>query len=145
MAVHFRDINGENLDQCVDLKVRDDQPFVAPNVYSMAQAGVEPGWVTKAIHSDENMVGFAMYTIDEKLSELYLCRFMIDRDHQGKGFGLAALELLKEVAVATPGVSRMRLSTSPENQNGIRIYERFGFVDTGEMEDGEEVFVLELS
>jgi diamine N-acetyltransferase len=145
MAVHFRDINGENLDQCVDLKVRDDQPFVAPNVYSMAQAGVEPGWVTKAIHSDETMVGFAMYTIDEKLSELYLCRFMIDRDHQGKGFGLAALELLKEVAVATPGVSRMRLSTSPENQNGIRIYERFGFVDTGEMEDGEEVFVLELT
>lgn len=145
MAVHFRDIDGENLDQCVDLKVRGDQPFVAPNVYSIAQAGVEPGWVTKAIHSDETMVGFAMYTIDEKLSELYLCRFMIDRDHQGKGYGLAALGLLKEIALAAPGVTRMRLSTSPENHNGIRIYERFGFVDTGEIEDGEEVFVLELS
>lgn len=145
MAVHFRDISGENLDQCVDLRVRDDQPFVASNVYSIAQAGVEPGWVIKAIHSDETMVGFAMYTIDEKISELYLCRFMIDRSHQGKGYGRAALELLKEVALAAPGVSRMRLSTSPENHNGIRIYERFGFVDTGGMEDGEEVFVLELS
>jgi len=145
MAVHFRDIDGRNLDQCVGLKVRDDQPFVAPNVYSIAQAGVEPGWVTRAIHSGETMVGFAMYTIDEKLSELYLCRFMIDRDHQGKGYGRAALELLKEIALAAPGVSRMRLSTSPENSNGIRIYERFGFVDTGEIEDGEEVFVLELS
>ncbi|MFO7627393.1 MAG: GNAT family N-acetyltransferase [Candidatus Fermentibacteraceae bacterium] len=145
MAVFFRDINGENLDQCVDLRVRDDQPFVAPNVYSIAQAGVEPGWVIKAIHSDETMVGFAMYTIDEKLSELYLCRFMIDKSHQGKGCGRAALELLKAIAVAAPGVSRMRLSTSPENRNGIRIYEKFGFVDTGEMEDGEEVFVLELS
>jgi diamine N-acetyltransferase len=145
MAVHFRDINGVNLDQCVALKVRDDQPFVAPNVYSIAQAGVEPGWVTKAIHSDGTMVGFAMYTIDEKLSELYLCRFMIDKNHQGKGYGLAALELLKEIALAEPGVTRMRLSTSPDNHNGIRMYERFGFVDTGEIEDGEEVFVLELS
>lgn len=144
MGCFFRDIDGTNLDRCVGLRVRDDQPFVAPNVYSIAQAGVEPGWVIKAIHSDETMVGFAMYTIDEKLSELYLCRFMIDKDHQGKGYGRAALELLKAVAAATPGVSRMRLSTSPENHNGIRIYERFGFVDTGEIEDGEAVFVLKL-
>lgn len=145
MAVSFRDIDGENLDRCVELRVREDQPFVAPNVYSIAQAGVEPGWVTKAIHSDGTMVGFAMYTIDEKLSELYLCRFMIDRDHQGKGYGREALALLRSIAEGTPGVTRMRLSTSPENLRGIRIYERFGFVDTGEMEDGEEVFVLELS
>lgn len=144
MTVSFRDIDGGNLDRCVELRVREDQPFVAPNVYSIAQAGVEPGWVTKAIHSDGTMVGFAMYTIDEKLSELYLCRFMIDRDHQGKGYGLAALELLRSIAAGTPGVTRMRLSTSPENHNGIRIYERFGFVDTGEIEDGEKVFVLEL-
>lgn len=145
MAVSFRDIDGENLDCCIELRVREDQPFVAPNVYSIAQAGVEPGWVTKAIHSDGTMVGFAMYTIDEKLSELYLCRFMIDRDHQGKGYGREALALLRSVAEGTPGVTRMRLSTSPENLRGIRIYERFGFVDTGEMEDGEEVFVLELN
>ncbi len=144
MAVFFKEIDGGNLDRCVELRVREDQPFVAPNVYSIAQAGVEPGWVIKAIHSDETMVGFAMYTIDEKLSELYLCRFMIDRDHQGKGYGLAALELLKAVAAATPGVRRMRLGTSPGNHNGIRIYERFGFTDTGEIEDGEKVFVLEL-
>ena len=145
MAVSFRDIDGENLDCCIELRVREDQPFVAPNVYSIAQAGVEPGWVTKAIHSDGTMVGFAMYTIDEKLSELYLCRFMIDRDHQGKGYGREALALLRSVAEGTPGVTRMRLSTSPENLRGIKIYERFGFVDTGEMEDGEEVFVLELN
>jgi len=38
----------------------------------------------------------------------------------------------------------MKLSTAKDNVNGIRIYEKFGFRDTHEMEDGEEVFVMDL-
>jgi diamine N-acetyltransferase len=91
------------------------------------------------------MVGFAMYTIDDEKAELYLCRFMIDQRYQGNGFGRAALDILKSTAMNESGVKRLRLSTEPNNHRGIRIYENFGFVDTGEMEDGEEVFVLELN
>ncbi|MDP3180144.1 MAG: GNAT family protein, partial [Spirochaetaceae bacterium] len=70
--------------------------------------------------------------------------FMIDQRHQGKGYGTAALGLLERIARAEPGIVRLKLSTSPENTNGIKIYTKFGFVDTGILDDGEEVFVKEL-
>ena len=146
MAVKFRDITEDNFDECVKLKVRADQPYVAPNVYSIAQAKVDPDWTIKAIYADDAMVGFAMYVLDPEVEhELYLCRFMVGELFQGKGYGTAALGILRAEAEATPGIQRMKLSTRPDNANGIRVYERFGFVDTGVLDDGEEVFVLELS
>jgi diamine N-acetyltransferase len=145
VEVVFRDIDEANFEECVELKVREDQPFVAPNTYSIAQSKIQPWWIIKAIYAGEKMVGFAMYTIDDEKAELYLCRFMIDQRYQGNGFGRAALDILKSTAMNESGVKRLRLSTEPNNHRGIRIYENFGFVDTGEMEDGEEVFVLELN
>jgi ribosomal protein S18 acetylase RimI-like enzyme len=41
-------------------------------------------------------------------------------------------------------IHHIKLSTSPSNENGIRIYEKFGFVDMKYMDEGEEVFVLDL-
>jgi len=144
MRVDLRDIDEGNFEECIDLGVREDQPFVAPNVYSIAESRVSPYWVIKAVYAEDVMVGFAMYTLDAPAGELYLCRFMIDQRFQGKGYGRAALDHLRSIALETPGIRRMRLSTAPANADGIRFYERFGFVDTGAMEDGEEVFVLDL-
>jgi diamine N-acetyltransferase len=90
------------------------------------------------------MVGFAMYTLDVVAGELCLCRFMIDHRCQGRGYGKAALDILRRIAEDSPGILRMRLGTAPSNANGIRFYEEFGFIDTGSMEDDEEVFVLEF-
>ncbi len=144
MAVSFKPITEANFHECTKLAVREDQPFVAPNVYSIAQSKVEPFWITEAIYADETMVGFVMYDIDLEENQLYLCRFMVDKNHQHKGYGKAALDLLKDIAVNTPGIKRMKLSTEPHNANGIRIYEKFGFKDTGVLDDGEEDFILEL-
>jgi len=144
MTITFRPVTENNFHECTKLAVREDQPFVASNVYSIAQSKVEPFWITAAIYADETMVGFVMYVVDADEGELYLCRFMVDKDHQHKGYGKAALDLLKDIAVKTPGIKRMKLSTEPHNANGIRIYEKFGFKDTGVLDDDEEVFVLKL-
>jgi diamine N-acetyltransferase len=69
---------------------------------------------------------------------------MIDQKHQGKGYGKGALEKLKEIGMSDENIKKITLSTNPENENGIRIYEKFGFVDMKYMDDGEEVFVLHL-
>jgi len=57
---------------------------------------------------------FAMFYDKE---ELYLCRFMIDQRYQGKGFGKAALDRLKEIAMGDDGIRRIKLSTAPDNAN----------------------------
>ena len=144
MEVSFREITTANFRECVQLKVRDDQPFVAANVYSIAQAKVEPKWITRAIYADDQMVGFLMYELNHKEGELYLCRFMVDHRFQHMGFGRAALEMLKRTAMADPSIYKVVLSTSPKNEYGIRVYTRFGFQDTGILHGDEEVFELDL-
>ena len=141
----LKDITAENWMECARLSVRDDQRFVAPNVYSIAQAKVEPQWVISGIYSDETMVGFAMYEFDHEKRLMYLCRFMVDKRYQHKGYGRGALTLLKRLATDDPQVDKIVLSTNPDNKYGIKVYERFGFRDTGVLDEGEEVFELVLA
>ncbi|HOX18265.1 MAG TPA: GNAT family N-acetyltransferase [Spirochaetales bacterium] len=144
MNIEFRELDDDNFDECVALAVRADQPFVASNMKSLAQACINRAAVPRAIYVEGAMVGFLMYLVDRGGGELYLWRFMMDKGQQGKGYGTAALGLLERIARAEPGVVRMRLSTSPDNANGIKVYTKFGFMDTGILDDGEEVFVKEL-
>jgi diamine N-acetyltransferase len=126
------------------LSVRKDQPFVASNAFSVAESKIFPNWITNAIYYDEEIVGFMMYTKNYEENELYLCRFMIDQKHQGKGYGKGALDKLKEIAMSDENIKTIKLSTNPTNENGIRIYEKFGFIDMKYMDHDEEVFVLDL-
>jgi len=144
MAVSLKEITQENFYAVARLKVRKDQPFVASNSFSIAESKIFPFWITKAVYNDEELVGFVMFTKNYEAGELYLCRFMIDSEHQGKGYGKEVLDLLKDIAVNDECIKIMKLSTDPDNKNGIRIYEKFGFIDSKTVDDGEEVFILPL-
>ena len=140
----LREITESNFLECMRLRVRDDQRFVASNVYSVAQSKIEPKYVPMAIYHEDTMVGFVMYQLNYQKKELYECRLMIDQQYQHMGYGKGALDVLKEIAVGDPGIEKIELSTKPDNTYGIKVYERFGFKDTGLLDEGEEVFVLEL-
>lgn len=144
MSVTFREITEKNFIECINLKVRDDQRYVASNVFSIAQSKVEPVWIPWAIYAEETLVGFMMYLLNYPKKNLYVCRLMIDQRYQHKGYGKAALDIVKEIAMQDPGVEFIELSTNPDNLYGIKFYEKFGFKDTGVLDDGEEVFVLDL-
>ena len=75
--------------------------------------------------------------------EFWVWRFMIDASHQGKGYGRRALELLVEEA-RQDGVKEVRLSYHPGEHSPHAFYTGFGFVDTGEVEEGERVMRLAL-
>lgn len=144
MSLSFREITKSNFIQCIQLKVRDDQKYVASNVYSIAQSKTEPKYIPMAIYNDETMVGFVMYELNYRARKLYLCRFMIDQQYQHMGNGKGALDILKGIAMKDPGIEKIELSTKPDNEHGIKVYEESGFIDTGVLDDGEEVFVLHL-
>lgn len=144
MSVTVREITEKNFHECIGLKVRDDQPYVASNVYSIAQSKVEPIFIPLAIYAEETMVGFMMYALNYPEKNLYLCRFMIDQRYQHQGLGKAALDRVKEIAMQDPGIESIELSTRPDNLYGIKFYAKFGFKDTGALDGDEEVFVLDL-
>ena len=144
MSSTLREITESNFLECMRLRVRDDQRFVASNVYSVAQSKIEPKYVPMAIYHEDTMVGFVMYELNYQKKELYVCRLMIDQQYQHMGYGKGALDVLKEIAVGDPGIEKIELSTKPDNTYGTKVYERLGFKDTGLLDEGEEVFVLEL-
>jgi len=138
MKVSLHPITPENFNECISLSVRDDQKYVASNIYSIAEAKVDPDMVIFAIYAGEEMVGFVSYAIDDNDKDLYINRMMIDKNFQGKGFAKETLNLLKQIVEKTPGIIKLTLQTHKNNSRAIQFYKMFGFVPTG-ITYGEEV------
>ena len=133
------------------LRVRDDQAgLVATNAQSLAQAWAHPEAWPRAIYAGETPVGFLMLEDrtqppwSETQDEVGLWRLMIDAAFQGMGFGSAALRLAIAQARTRPGVRRMLLSYVPAEHGAGAFYERLGFRETGKVDFGERVMVLEF-
>ena len=116
------------------------EDFVASNALSIIQSIYENGWVIKAIEHEGELVGFTMYGYNESEGFFELCRIMIDRTHQGKGYGTQAIKMVLEEMKALEGCKEVYLSTDPENVVGKHIYEKIGFVPEYRMIDGEELY-----
>jgi diamine N-acetyltransferase len=147
MTVTLRDIDRENFYRCVKLDVREDQrEFVATNALSIAQASVETTYVTQAVYDGDEMVGFVMYGLDLDDGRYYLGRLMIDREHQGKGYGRAATVEVIERLRRVPECREIFLCVSLKNDGARKLYESLGFRKTGEMHENghEELMSLKL-
>ena len=152
MNIKLMHIDDKNRDAVLNLSLREDQPFCAPNDYSLKQAeecNEEcPGTARPfAIYADEKLVGFCMFAFDAEQEDpedrYWIWRFMIDKNEQNKGYGQAALsEMIRYFE--DNGAEHIFLSTEPENEVGVHIYHKAGFVETGDIDDGEAVMKLTL-
>ena len=144
-VVTLEPVNRANFKACIDLQVALDQAgFVATNLYSIAQAKIEPTFVPLAVVAGETVVGFAMYGHEVDTGRWWIIRLMIGADHQGKGYGQAAMAGLIAKMVDLHGCDEIRLGCVIGNDRAKRLYERCGFLDTGEVEDNEAIMVLSL-
>jgi len=165
--IELRKINQENFEPVLKLKLADGQEnFVAPNIYSLAQAyvstidteeGLKPP-IAFAIYNNGEVIGFAMMEYekieeDEMLFKEFgdravynFFRFMIDKKHQGKGLGKQAMKKILEFLRSSPQgeVDAISLSYEPTNEVARKLYASSGFVETGHLEDGEMVARLGL-
>ena len=152
MIIKLEPVNDNNREAVLALSVREDQPFVATNEVSLRQADETnaeyPGVARPfGIYADDRLVGFCMLAVnleeEDEDDRCYLWRFMIDQNEQGKGYGQAAL---KEIIryFRDLGGERVLLSTEPENERGLHVYHKAGFLDTGCIDDGEAVLRLFL-
>lgn len=120
------------------------EDFVASNALSIVQSVFEDGWTIKAIQQDEEPVGFTMYGYSHSNNCYELCRLMIDRKHQGKGFGTQAIRLILEEMKKMDGCREVYLSTDPMNVVGKHVYEKVGFVPQNQLWGDEEVYKISL-
>lgn len=146
MSITLRPVTADNFDEVACLPLLADQrAYLAGNAYSIAEASFFPHLVTRAVYAGERPIGFMMYAKPapgDDSGEFGIWRFMISSDHQGKGYGRKALELLITEMRTHTGVRRISISYLPQNERAGRFYASFGFHETGIDEDGEMVAVL---
>jgi diamine N-acetyltransferase len=138
-TVTLRAITKDNVHAILRLKVAPHQEhFVASNAWSLAEAHFEPElpWF-RGIYVGETPVGFLMLEDNPEDATYTLWRFMIDAQHQGRGYGQQALELLFAHVKTLPGVAVVYTSCVPAAGGPGPFYEKLGFVYTGEEEGGE--------
>ena len=146
MTCTLRAVTRDTLGAVVALAVTDGQQgFVAPNVFSLAQAAVMPEMVPRAVYADETLVGFVMYGFDADEDAYCISRLMIDRAYQGKGYGRQAMALaLADIRARAPKRDVCYISFEPHNTAARALYESLGFAPDGRVEDGELVYRLTL-
>jgi diamine N-acetyltransferase len=146
--VKLKKVTADNWEAVVELELGAGQEdLVASNLYSVAEAHFDPDACPRAVYAGKRVVGFLMYDVQKtkgKAQEASIYRFMIDRKHQGKGYGRAALRKVLEEIRAIPGVNRISILYMPENPVAKPFYASFGFKEVGQDRDGEMIAVLKL-
>ncbi|WP_417208254.1 GNAT family N-acetyltransferase [Antarctobacter sp.] len=129
--------------------------FVAPSAVTIAQQAYEPGSTILGLWEGDTAVGL-MSMIHFGLPEaapdpdsgispdmFYLWRLIIDKDHQGKGHGQAALHRFLDLARAS-GQGRAALSVVDAPASALPLYQRHGFRRTGHTSNGEALMARAL-
>lgn len=143
--IALQEITTANFDAVIALSVHGEQAdFVAPNAYSIAQSKVMPECVPLAICADDTPVGFLMYCIDRDDGQWWLYRLMVDKAHQGKGYGRAAMEALLAIMGADLTHRIVYLGVEPENAGAIGLYQSLGFDFDGRVFGKERTMALRL-
>jgi diamine N-acetyltransferase len=143
--VSLKDVTAKNWEAVANLGLdRAQEDLVASNLFSIAESHFDRHARPRAIVAGKRIVGFLMYEVHRSRGKARgsIYRFMIDRKHQGKGYGRAALaEALKEIR-AIPGIRKVSIYYMSENRIAKAFYSSFGFVELGRDEDGEVVAEL---
>ena len=149
----FREIDVANLRAVMSLRVTPDQSrFVASVRDSLRDAEEAPDarpWY-RALYADNVPVGFVMLSDGippgnpELLGPFYLWRLLIDVEHQGRGYGTAALDLCCDYVRRRPGGQELLTSVVQEPGGPLPFYLRYGFEKTQQVVDGELVLRLPL-
>ena len=152
--VTLRPITRETVWSIVDLKLAPEQEhFIAPNTDSLLEAQFAPEAWFRAIYAGETPVGFVMLAensnahgpLPAPTGEYFLWRLMIAAEHQGRGYGRAAMEQVITLLRARSDVSVLVTSCGTGPGSPREFYLKLGFEETGEVVDDEVVLRLPLT
>jgi diamine N-acetyltransferase len=146
--VALKDVTEDNWRTVIGLTLdRHQEDLVASNLYSIAESKFDPDARPRAVYAGKRVVGFLMYDVQQKKDKsrrATIYRFMIDRKHQGKGYGHAAMSRALDEIRAIRRMKKVRVGYMPENAVAKALYARFGFVEVGRDGDGEIIAELAL-
>lgn len=153
MRVSLQPVTAENWRPLIKLKVREDQSsFVASNLYSIAESQFgyedEGHWDFHPFgaYVDGEPVGFVMYCLNFNHSrfQAFITRLMVDEKQQGKGYGREIMRQVLDVFREKTEIKNVGISYEPHNETARKLYASLGFMEPGEILDGETLALLNL-
>ena len=147
--ITLQKVDESNFIPCFNLELKEGQEeFVSHPIRSLAQAYVYYNQCTPfAVFSGSKVVGYFMVIYDYDEETYNIWHLMIDRRHQGKGLGRAAMELALEYIRSKPfGASNhILLTVNPQNSAACALYRALGFAETGRRDEDEVELGLSLN
>jgi len=138
--IELRAVDRDNFEVVIALEVADEQrDFLNSNVESVAWAYVASESHPFVVYEGDTPVGLATFGYIPADGRCWISHFMIDSRCQGRGIGRPALEQLLERMTAASGGANLLVAVNPNNAAAIKLYESFGFVDTGRVQNDEMV------
>lgn len=149
--VTLRPVDQNNLQAIHNLRLEEGQRrFIATNTRTLKQAEEAPEAWLRAIYADDTPVGLLLLH-DEHLRNpprevgyYFLWRIMVDADHQRRGYGRKAVDLVTEYVADRPHAKRLLSSYLPGEGGAEEFYQRLGFTPTGDKIDEDIEIELHL-
>ena len=143
MELRFVPVDERNRKQVEALRVaRGQENFIETVEDCLREASEFSCWRPVGIYDGETLIGFAMYCRwnDDPKERVWLDRFLIAGEYQGRGYGKACISLLLRRLREEYGCDTVYLSVIPGNGRAEQLYESFGFRYNGELDlHGERV------
>ena len=145
-SITLQKVGESNFIACFSLKLDAQQEkFVSHPIRSLAQAYVYYKQCTPfAVCHDGQVIGYLMVIYDYDEEAYFIWHLMIDIQHQGRGYGRAAMEAALTYIRTKPfGDSGIvRLTVNPENRTACGLYRALGFSETGRSDEDEVSWAL---
>lgn len=128
--IKLRPVDQNNWYACSQLEVSDEQKqaFPVPAVYWLAESAFCK-FTPLALYAEDQLVGFAVCTVDPDDGSDWIMAYMIDHRFQSRGFGrLGMEELIRCIRDKSP-CNKIRLGHRPENKRASRLYASLGFAE----------------
>jgi diamine N-acetyltransferase len=151
--MELRPVTADNWNALIKLKVSEEQShFVASNLYSIAESqfGFEDEGRWKfypfGAYIGDDPVRFVMYSLNPNHSrfQAFITRLMIDEQFQGKGYGREIMQLVLKSFRENEEIKNVGISYEPENEAARKLYASLGFIEPGDMIEGETLAVLKV-
>lgn len=123
-------------------KIPLDEQWLTSNAFSLLQCQFEQDWDCRLMLDGDNAVGFVFYGYWRERGRYLLCRYMIDVRYQNMGYGQAFLPIVVQQIRWQYGCRDVYTSVDDDNIAAQRLYRKFGFVPTEEMDEEERVYIL---
>ncbi|MCR1950849.1 MULTISPECIES: GNAT family N-acetyltransferase [unclassified Clostridium] len=149
MKLVIKEINNKNYNEALSLKVKKGQEdFIETVEECLNEAKQIPLWRPVGIYNYNQIIGFAMYGLWENegtYGRVWLDRFMIGDEFQGRGYGSESLKLILNRIYNEYKRNEIYLSIYENNDLATKMYEKLGFQFNGELDiNGEKIMKLEV-